>query len=72
MDLLHLVFYTFLELSSKGPFIFFFLCLSILFLGKLWGYSHIQQCANISGKALTLLAAIYKTNWQLGVNALLL
>ena len=71
-DLLLLVFYTFLKLSTKGPFIFFsplpFIC---LFIEKLCGYSHIQQCANVSGKALRLSVAIYKTNWQLEVSVLI-
>ena len=59
MDQLLLVFYTFLKLSTKGPFIFFSpLSFNCLFLEKFCRYSQIQQRSNVSGKAFTLSVAI--------------
>lgn len=53
----------FLKVSTKGPFIFISpLPFNCLFLEKFCRYSHIQQCANVSGKAFTLSVAIDKTN----------
>ena len=63
MDLLLLVFYTFLKFPLKDhSFSFLLMPFNCLFLEKFCRYSHIQQCANVSGKAFTLSVAIDKTN----------